>query len=218
VRWFSRAYAHDQLFYQLRDKIFQYAIIKSDAKPSSIEELTISNLHSFLCMKGYIKGIGVMPAEARMAAMGTEWEAKYAEFERCVEMPSVGTKLHTWQQNQLSNGSKGLNVKIRKENEENGEGTVWSNRRVRLVNCVAQKKRNTLDTEWEAKYAEFERCEVMPAKETKLHTWQQNQMSNGSKGLNARIRKEMAENEEGAVGSNRRTRLLNCVTQKSRRI
>jgi len=55
-------------FTKYRKEIFQYAIIKSDAKPSSIKELTISHLHSYLGMRGYIKGIGAMSAEERMAA------------------------------------------------------------------------------------------------------------------------------------------------------
>ena len=33
-----------------------------------------------------------------------------------------------------------MNVKIRKEIAENEEGTVWSERRVRLVDCVAQER------------------------------------------------------------------------------
>lgn len=56
-------------------------------------------------------------------------------------MPAIGTKLNTWQNNQLSTGAGGLNVKIRKEIAENEEGTVWSERRVRLVDCVVQKRR-----------------------------------------------------------------------------
>jgi hypothetical protein len=55
-------------FTKYRNEIFQYAIIKSDAKQSSIKELTISHLHSYLGMRGYIKGIGSMSAEERMAA------------------------------------------------------------------------------------------------------------------------------------------------------
>ena len=55
-------------FTKYRNEIFQYAIIISDAKPSSIEELTFSLLHSYLCMRGYIKGIGAMLAVERMAA------------------------------------------------------------------------------------------------------------------------------------------------------
>ena len=49
-------------FTKYRNEIFQYAIIKSDAKPSSIEELTILHLHSYLGMRGYIKGIKAMSA------------------------------------------------------------------------------------------------------------------------------------------------------------
>ena len=55
-------------FTKYRNEIFQYANIKADAKPSCIEELTILHLHSFLGMRGYIKGLGAMLAEERMAA------------------------------------------------------------------------------------------------------------------------------------------------------
>jgi hypothetical protein len=34
-----------------------------------------------------------------------------------------------------------LNAKIRKERAENEDGTVWSERSVKLANCVAQKRR-----------------------------------------------------------------------------
>ena len=55
-------------FTKYRNEIFQYAIIISDAKPSSIEELTFSLFHSYFRMRGYIKGIGAMLAVERMAA------------------------------------------------------------------------------------------------------------------------------------------------------
>ena len=56
-------------------------------------------------------------------------------------MPEKGTPLFNWQMNQLSNGASSLNAKIRKEKAENEEGTVWSERSVKLANCVAQKRR-----------------------------------------------------------------------------
>ena len=56
-----------------------------------------------------------------------------------------GTKLYTWQQNQLSNGPAALNAKFWKEIEENEGSTIWSDRRVRLVNCIAQEKRSSND-------------------------------------------------------------------------
>ena len=61
-------------FTKYRNEIFQYAIIKSDAKPSSIKELTISHLHSYLGMRGYIEGIGAMSAEERMAVSEKRYE------------------------------------------------------------------------------------------------------------------------------------------------
>jgi hypothetical protein len=104
-------------FTKYRDQIFQYAIFQSDVTPSSMKELTISHLHSYLGMRGYIKGIGAMPAEARMAAsekgyenglgamlaeertvarisgIGIKWENKYDVFKRHVVMPEEGTEL-----------------------------------------------------------------------------------------------------------------------------
>ena len=69
--------------------------------------------------KGYENGLGTMSAEERMAASaksmlaaGIAWEKKYAEFKRCVEMPEIGTPLHTRQSHQLSNGHSSLNTKI----------------------------------------------------------------------------------------------------------
>jgi hypothetical protein len=47
-----------------------------------------------------------------------------------------------------------------------------------------------------------------------IHNWQENQLSNGSRGLNAKIKKELAENEGSIVCSNWSVRLDNCVVQK----
>jgi hypothetical protein len=55
-------------------------------------------------------------------------------------MPAKGTRLYSWQSNQLSTGVASLDVKIQKELAENEEGTVLSDGRERLDNCVAQKK------------------------------------------------------------------------------
>jgi hypothetical protein len=145
-----------------------------------------------------------------------KWENQYAELERCVVMPAVGTKLYTWQLYQLGNGDASLNTKILKELAENEEGTVWSDRRTRLVNCVAQKIRAKIDNKWESKYAEFERCVGMPAVGIKLYTWQSNQMSTGAGSLNAKIQKELEENEGSTMWSDRRARLDHCVAQKRR--
>jgi len=95
--------------------------------------------------KGYENGIGDMSAEARMAArkkgdnMGIKWE-KYAEFESYDGMPEIGAPLYNWQENQLGNRPPSLNAKIRKELAENKGSTIWSERRVKLANCVEQKK------------------------------------------------------------------------------
>jgi hypothetical protein len=147
--------------------------------------------------------------------IGNAWEEKYAEFESYDGMPERGTPLHNWQRNQLSNTHAGTNAKIQKEIEEN-EGSEWSERRVKLSDCVEQKNCAKISNAWEKKYAEFKRCVEMPEKGTPLYTWQQNQLSNGDGSLNAKIRKEKTENEEGTIWSEWRVKLANCVAQKRR--
>jgi hypothetical protein len=176
---------------------------------------------------GYETEIRAMSAKTRMAArekgskarsgasnnkIGIKWENQYAEFARCVV--EVRTKLYYWQENQLSNGSKGLNAKIKKALAENEGSTVWSDQRERLDNCIAQKKCNAHNIKWESKFAEFESYDGMPAVGTTLYTWQMHQLSNEHASLNAKIQKELAENEGSTVWSDQRERLDNCVAQK----
>ncbi len=111
---------------------------------------------------GYENGIGAMTAEERTAAGKKGYENRiggeeckeyvggshrmgeevlYYELKRCVEIPERGTPLQTWLSHQLSNTHVScLNAKIRKEIEEN-EGSTWSERRVKLCDCVEQKIR-----------------------------------------------------------------------------
>jgi hypothetical protein len=67
---------------------------------------------------------------------------------------------------------------------------------------------------WEEKYDEFKRCVEMPKRGTPLNNWQSQHLSNGAGSLNAKIRKEKAENEEGTVWSERSVKRANCVAQK----
>ena len=52
------------------DEIFHYVINseKIIPKPNQPNELTVSHLHSFIGWRGYLSGLGLMSAEARMAA------------------------------------------------------------------------------------------------------------------------------------------------------
>jgi hypothetical protein len=69
--------------------------------------------------------------------------------------------------------------------------------------------------QWENQYTEFERCVEMPAGGTKLFNWQGNQMSTGPGGLDAKIREEITENEEGiSVWSERRARLYDALCKR----
>jgi hypothetical protein len=166
--------------------------------------------------KGYENGLGAMSAEERMAKMGIAWEEKYAEFVSYDGMPKKGTPLYTWQENQLGNRSFSLFSKIREEIAENKGSTVWSKRRVKLFDCVEQKNHTKIGNAWEEKYAEFESYDGMPKIGTPLHTWQRNQLRKGSGSLNSKIQKEHAEKKGRTVWSERNVKLANCVAQKKR--
>ena len=126
-------------FTRFRDDILQHA------KQTCFNELTVFHLLSYMGKKGHDNGIGMMSAEARMAAsekgyengigamsaearmavrkkgdkMGITWERNYAEFVSYDGMPERGTPLYNWQENQLGNRPASLNAKIRKEIKEN---------------------------------------------------------------------------------------------------
>ncbi len=165
--------------------------------------------------KGYKNGIGAT-GEKSMLAAGIAWEEKYVEFESYDGMPKKGTPLYNWQQSQLSNTHVScLNGKILKELEENKGSTIWSERRVKLANCVEQQNRAKIGNAWERKYVEFESYDGMPKNRTPLHTWQKSQLSNTHVScLNAKILKELEENKGSTVWSERRVKLDNCVEQK----
>jgi hypothetical protein len=167
--------------------------------------------------KGNKNGLGAMSAEENKMRMGIVWEEKYAEFKRCVGMPEIGTQLHNWQKNQLGNTHAScLNAKIQKEIEEN-EGSICREWRVKLSDCVVQKNRAKIGNAWEEKYAEFESYGGMPKKGTPLYNRQQNQLSNShASNLNAKIRKEHAENKGSTIWSEQRVKLANSVEQKRR--
>jgi hypothetical protein len=223
------------------------------AKPNQPNELTVSHLHSYIGWRGYIKGLGSMSAEERMAAsakgyenglgamsaeermaarekgfengigaMSAEasmikWDRKYAEFESYDGLPERGTTLDNWQETQLGNRPSSLNAKIRKEIDKNKGSTIWSDRRVKLFDCVEQKNRTKRNNAWERKYAVFESYDGMPKKGTPLYNWQENQLSNthGSC-LNAKIRKEIEENKGSTIFRDQKVKLFNCVEQKRR--
>ena len=131
-------------------------------------------------------------------------------------MPEIGTPLYNWQENQLGNKPASLNAKIRKENEEKEGSTVWSERRVKLSDCVEKKNRTKRCNAWERKYAEFESYDGMPKKGTPLYNWQETQLGNKPSSLNAKILKETEENKGSTIWSERRVKLFNCVEQKRR--
>ena len=63
-------------------------------------------------------------------------------------------------------------------------------------------------------YAQFERCEEMPAEGGKLYNWKKKQLSKGDYGLDAMIRKENAANESSTMWAERKAKLQRCIVQK----
>jgi len=86
---------------------------------------------------------------------------------------------------------------------------------VKLSDCIEQKNRAKIGNEWEEKFTEFVSYDGMPERGTPLRNRQENQLSTGAASLNAKIRKELAENK-GSIWSERRVKLANCVEQKRR--
>jgi hypothetical protein len=202
------------------NEIFKYAIIKSDAKPSSIEELTISHLHSYLGMRGYIKGIGAMSAEERMAA-------NEKGYENGIGMMSDEERMAASQKG-YENGIKMMSAEERMaENEkgyENGIGMMSAEERMAASQkgyengLGAARKKGTYKegNAWEKKYAEFKSYDGMPERGTPLFNWQQHQLSNTHAScLNAKIQEEIEDNEGSTIWRERRVKLSDCVVEKN---
>ena len=150
------------------------------------------------------------------AKMGIGWEKKFVEFVSYNGMPEIGTPLYNWQSHQLSNTHAScLNAKILEELAENGGRTIWRERRVKLSDCVEQKNRAKMSIGWEKKFTEFVSYDGMPERGTPLYNWQSQQLGNEAYSLNAKIQKELAENE-GSTWRERRVKLANCEEQKRR--
>ena len=109
-----------------------------------------------------------------------------------------------------------MNAKIWKEIAEIEGSTIRSEQRVKLFDCVEQKNRAKIGNTWVKRYAEFVSYDEMPKRGTPLYNWQQNQLSNGPASLNAKIRKEIAENKGSTIWSEQRVKLSDSVEQKRR--
>jgi hypothetical protein len=72
---------------------------------------------------------------------------------------------------------------------------MWSDRKVRLENCIAQKNSVMLSERWEEQYTDFEALVEMP----KYYNWQRNQLNSEPYGLDAKINQENESNEGGTV-------------------
>jgi hypothetical protein len=57
----------------------------------------------------------------------------FEDFKVCDDMPAKGTKKYTWNQTQLSGGPFGLDAKIKKKIEAYEGGTMWRDRKARLL-------------------------------------------------------------------------------------
>jgi len=168
------------------DEIFCYVINseKIIPKPNQPNELTVSHLHSYIGWRGYLKGLGSMSDEERMAASEKGYE------------------------NGIGAMSAEKRMAASKKGYENG---------IREMAASEGSSNDKMGIAWERKFIEFKRCVEMPEIGTPLYNWQQNQLSNtyGSC-LNAKIRKEIEENEGSTVWSEWRVELSDCVEQKNR--
>jgi len=108
---------------------------------AKIREELAENEGSTIWSEWRVKLSDCVIVQKNRAKIGNAWEKKYAEFESYNGMPERGTPQFNWQQNQLSNGPGSLNAKIWEELAENEGSTIWSERRVKLANCVEQKRR-----------------------------------------------------------------------------
>jgi hypothetical protein len=79
-------------------------------------------------------------AQKNREVLSIKWEKQYTEFEEHVGMPKKESELCNWKSTQLNNGPYGLDVRFDQEIAETEGGTVWSDRKVRLEKCIAQKK------------------------------------------------------------------------------
>ena len=128
---------------------------------------------------------------------------------RDIELNELGKK------NQLKIGCQGLDAEIRKEIEADEGSTLWSDRKARFLDCIAQKITVMPSRDvWEENYADFEACEGMPARGTKEYNQRLTQLSSGPAGLNAKIKKEIEVNEGGTVWRDRKARLAGCIATK----
>jgi hypothetical protein len=232
-------------FTKNRNQIYNYAIIKSDEKPSSIKELTILHLHSYLGMRGYIKGIGAMSAKEKMAKYENGIGAMSAEERMAAYGNGIGAmsaeERMAASEKGYKNGIRAMSAEERMVAYDNGIGAMSAKERmaasekgyengIRAMSaeermaarkkghsdCVEQKNHVKMGIAWEKKYADFESYDGMPERGTLLFNWQQNQLSIGAGSLNAKIREERAENKGSTIWSERRVKLSDCVEKKNR--
>jgi hypothetical protein len=71
------------------------------------------------------------------------------------------------------------------------------------------------DLKWEQKYEEFEEHMGMLEFGSTLYNWKHTQLSKGHDDLDAKIAKEIEENEGGSMWSDRKNTLKRCIAQKN---
>jgi hypothetical protein len=199
------------------DEIFRYVINseKIIAKPNQPNELTVSHLHSYIGwrggLRGYIKGLGAMSAEERMAASAKGYENGIGNMS-ADERKAASAK---GSEERMAASAKGY---------ENGIGNMSADERKAASakgykNGFVASRKSMLEAgiTWEEKYDVFKSYNGMPKKGTPLHNWQSTQLGNTHPScLNAKIRKENEENEGSFVWRKRRVELADCVEQKNR--
>jgi hypothetical protein len=70
-------------------------------------------------------------------------------------MPVKGTKEYNWKNTQLSSGPAGLDAKIEKEIEVNEGGTLWRDKKARLLEHCTKKRVMPSRDGWEENCTNF---------------------------------------------------------------
>lgn len=95
-------------------------------------------------------------------------------------IPAVGATLLNWKMTQLSKGPLGLDAKVEKENESNEGDTMWSDMKVRHIDCIVSKNASkksawthdiTVDDHWHPTRAVQLLDKINPASSRNYFSW-----------------------------------------------
>jgi hypothetical protein len=113
------------------DEIFRYVINseKIIAKPNQPNKLTVSHLHSYIGWRGYLKGLGLMSAEERMAASAKGYENGLGAMSAEERMAASAKGYEKGYENGLGAMSAEERMAASAKGYENGLGAMFAAKR-----------------------------------------------------------------------------------------